>query len=56
MSATLAEVEVLNSASDSVKTMASSGALGEIHGKCDGLKEASESQYINMRDKIENIV
>lgn len=56
MSATLSEVEVLHSASDSVKQMAESGNLGDIHSRCDALKEASESQYINLRDKIENIV
>lgn len=56
MSATLGEVEVLNSASADVKAMAASGDLSSIHGKCDSLKEASESQYINMRDKIESVI
>lgn len=56
MSATLAEVETLNSAGDNVKSLAQSGALSDIHQRCDSLKEASESQYINMRDKIENII
>ena len=56
MSATLSEIEVLHSAGETVKSMAQSGALGDIHSRCDTLKEASESQYINMRDKIENIV
>ena len=56
MSATLSEVEVLHSAGENVKSLAQSGALGDIHSRCDALKEASESQYINMRDKIENIV
>jgi hypothetical protein len=56
MSATLSEVEVLNSAGDNVKSLAQSGALSDIHQRCDSLKEASESQYINMRDKIEAIV
>jgi hypothetical protein len=56
MSATLAEVEVLHSAGESVKSLAHSGALGDIHSRCDSLKEASESQYINMRDRIENII
>ena len=56
MSATLSEIEVLQSVGENVKQMAQSGALGDIHNRCDGLKEASESQYINMRDKIENIV
>ena len=56
MSATLSEIEVLHSAGENVKSLAQSGALGDIHSRCDSLKEASESQYINMRDKIENIV
>jgi hypothetical protein len=56
MSATLGEVEVLNSAGDNVKSLAKSGALSDIHQRCDSLKEASESSYINMRDKIEAIV
>jgi hypothetical protein len=56
MSATLSEVEVLNSAGESVKNLAQSGALSDIHQRCDSLKEASESQYINLRDKIEAIV
>ena len=56
MSATLSEIEVLHSAGETVKSLAQSGALGDIHNRCDALKEASESQYINMRDKIENIV
>jgi hypothetical protein len=56
MSATLSEVEVLHSAGENVKSLAQSGALGDIHSRCYALKEASESQYINMRDKIENIV
>lgn len=56
MSATLSEVEVLNSAGENVKNLAQSGALKDIHERCDSLKEASESQYINMRDKIESII
>lgn len=56
MTATLGEVEVLNSAGDAVKSMAQSGGLADIHSRCDTLKEASESQYINLRDRIENVI
>ena len=56
MSATLGEVEVLNSAGDNVKELASSGALSSIHERCDSLKEASERSYVNTRDKIESVI
>lgn len=56
LSLTLDEAEVLFSANDEVKQLAQSGALKTLHDKCGSLKEASESQYLNTRDRIENII
>lgn len=56
LSSTLEEVEVLFAANENVKSMANSGALKELHDRHASLHEQSESQYINLRDKIENIL
>lgn len=56
LTATLEEAEVLFAANDSIKSMASSGALKQLHDKYSSLQEESEALYINTRDKIENII
>lgn len=56
LEATLGEVETLNSASDDVKALSDSGALNEIHRRCNDLTEASEAQFVAIRDRIENII
>jgi hypothetical protein len=53
---TLEQAEVLFSASDSVKNLASSGALKTLHERCTELKESSESSFLNTKDRILNIV
>jgi len=47
---------VLNAANDEVKSMANSGALKQIHDRFASLQEQSEAEYIQTRDKIENII
>jgi len=44
------------SANDRVKEMANSGQLKEIHQRCDNLNEAAESEYIGVKDRLENIL
>jgi len=56
MDATLGEVETLYSASSDVQALAASGSLNGLHERCAVLSEASESQYISLRDKVENII
>jgi hypothetical protein len=56
LTSTLEEIEVLNAANDEVKSMAASGALKQIHDKFASLQEQSEAEYIQTRDKIENII
>ena len=36
--------------------MAESGALTALHERCDSLTDSAESQYISLRDKLENII
>lgn len=56
LTATLGEVEVLYSAGDNVKTLASSGALNTLHERCNALTDGAQSSYITMKDKVENII
>ena len=56
MTATLGEAEVLFSAGDTVKGLASSGVLGGLHERCADLSEASEGIYISTRDKLQNVI
>lgn len=56
LTATLSEVEVLFSAGDNVKELQGSGALTNLHERCQVLNEASEAKYISLRDRIENVL
>lgn len=56
LTATLGEVEVLYSAGDQVKSLASSGALNTLHERCNALTNSAQSSYITMKDKVENII
>jgi maltose-binding protein MalE len=56
LSSTLEEAEVLFAANDNIKSMASSGALKDLHDNFATLQNQSESLYISTRDKIENII
>lgn len=56
LTATLSEVEVLFSAGDNVRDLQGSGALTNLHERCQVLNEASEAKYISLRDRIENVL
>ena len=56
MTATLGEAEVLYSAGDAVKGLASSGELAGLHARCADLGDASERLYISTRDKLQNVI
>ena len=55
-SSTLGETEVLYQASDKVKSMAESGSLKSMHDSCQAITESAESQYISVKDRLENIM
>ena len=52
----LEEAEVLFSASDDIKQLAESGSLKSLHDKCISLQESAESDFLNTRDRIQNII
>lgn len=56
LDASLGEAEVLFAANDEVKALADSGSLRAMHENVTALTEAAESQYINTKDRLENIV
>jgi hypothetical protein len=56
LDASLGEAEVLFAANDNVKALAESGSLRALHETVSALTEAAESQYINTKDRLENIV
>lgn len=55
-SATMGEVEVLYGASDKVKEMGETGELKALHDKVAQTTEAAESQYIETKDRLSNIL
>lgn len=56
LDATLAEAEVLFAAGDNVKALANSGELKALHDRVGRLSEASQSEYLAIRDKVDNII
>jgi len=56
LDSTLGEAEVLFAANDDVKALAESGSLRALHETVTALTEAAESQYINTKDRLENIL
>lgn len=56
LTTSLGEAEVLFAASDKIKAMADNGELQQIHEKVANLKELSETQYINLKDRLMNII
>ena len=55
-SSSLGETEVLYQASDKVKSMADNGTLKSMHDSCQAISESAESQYISVKDRLENII
>jgi hypothetical protein len=56
LDATLAEAEVLFAAGDNVKALANSGELKALHERVGRLGEASQSEYLAVRDRVDNII
>ena len=56
LSTTLQEVEVLYGASDTMKELASTGELQALHERVSALREASDQQYQNIRDRLLNVI
>jgi len=54
--ATLGEAETLYSAGANIKEMAESGELNALHERCQSLTDVSETLYISVRDRLENIL
>lgn len=56
LTATLAEAEVLYSAGDAVRDLASSGQLSGLHQRCADLSDSSERLYVATRDRLQNVL
>jgi hypothetical protein len=56
LEASLGEAEVLFAAGDNVKALGSSGELKALHERVARLTEASSSEYLAIRDKLNNII
>lgn len=56
LTVSLGEAEVLYSTSDDIKSMGESGELKQLHENVANLTEASESAYINLKDRLMNII
>lgn len=56
LTTSLGEAEVLYAASDKVKDMGESGQLSALHEKVANLHETTETQYINLKDRLMGIV
>ena len=56
LTTSLGEAEVLYSAGDKIKAMAESGQLKTVHDNLETLKEASDTQYITLKDQLMNII
>ena len=56
LEASLQEAEVLYSANDAIKAMADSGELQALHEKFNSLHQRSQTEYLSIRDKINNII
>lgn len=56
LDSSLGEAEVLFAANDNVKALSESGSLRALHETVSALTEAAESQYINTKDRLENIL
>jgi len=56
MTLKLQEMEVMYGANDTVKEFAKSGQLQELHNRVNEQKENSEAIYLNIRERIQNII
>ena len=52
----LGEAETLFAATEEMKTLSESGELKALHDSVNSLSEASESAYINIKDRLMNII
>ena len=53
---TLEEAQVLFTAHDDVKALGESGELSEMHKRVEDLSTASHTEYMAIRDKLQNII
>ena len=53
---TIQEVEVMYNANDGVKDMARSGELNALHDRVAQLTQATETQYNEVRNKLEDVI
>ena len=56
MTTTLEEVEVLYGASQSIRDLASTGELYALHNRVSSLRDESDRQYQNIRDRLLNVI
>jgi hypothetical protein len=56
LTVSLGEAEVLYSTSDEIKALGESGELKQIHDNVANLSESAESAYINLKDRLMNII
>lgn len=56
LTVSLGEAEVLFNASDELKALGESGDLKQLHDNVDNLSESAESNYINLKDRLMNII